>query len=84
MIIFRKKLENILKIQKWLTLRRVQLRAVLYVLRRVGSQQLKFTADPKVSNTAWSFARNNFVSAGLSLPSMRILNFLKYVCTIAT
>ena len=50
------------------------------------SQQFKFTADPKVSNTAWSrtprsvilrsFARNNFVSEGLSLPSMRILKIL--------
>ena len=36
------------------------------------NQQLKFTAYPKASNTARSFARNNFVFAGLSLPSMRI------------
>ena len=43
-----KKCENISKIQIWLTLRRVRLRAVLsaqaYIAR---SQQLKFTADPK-------------------------------------
>ena len=61
------------------------------------SQQLKFTADPKLSNTARSptprstyntvrsFAGNSFVFAGFSLPSMRILNFYKkYMCTIAT
>ena len=43
------------------------------------SQQLKFTADPKVSNTERSFAGNNFVFAGLFLPSMRILIFLKII-----
>ena len=60
------------------------------------SQQFKFTADPKVSNTAWSrtprsvilqsFAGNNFVSEGLSLPSMRILKKFKlyvYYCNTA-
>ena len=50
------------------------------------SQQLRFTADPKVSNTARNFAGNNCVFEGLSLPSMRILIFLKlyvYYCNIA-
>ena len=73
---------------------------------RGRSQQLKFTTDPKVSNTAGSptakyhtaqsptaqyhtaqgFARNNFVFAGLSLHSLRILIFClnMYMCTIAT
>ena len=45
------------------------------ILRRV---------DPKVSNTAQSFAGKFFVFAGLSLSSMRILNLKKYMCTIAT
>ena len=47
-----------------------------------GSQQLKFTADQKVSNTARSFGRNNFVFAGLSLPSIRILNLFLKICVL--
>ena len=104
-MIFRKNFENILKNPKWLTLRGVQLCAVWYCtesdsaqLNTARIQQLKFTADPKVSNTvrfglrtvryclesdsAQSFARNNFVFACLSLPSMRILNFVKTICVL--
>ena len=90
-MILRKKFENILKIQKWLTLRWIRLRSVWYCAESdsaqydtARSQQLKFIADAKVSNThtARSFAGNGFVFAGLSFPSMRILNFYKNICVL--
>ena len=62
-------------------LRRVWLRAVWYYTEldsaqynTAQSQQLKFTADPKVTNNAQSFADNNFVFAGLSFSLKGMLN----------
>ena len=61
------------KIQNCLTLCGVGLREVWNCAKSDSAQY----------HTAWSFAGNNFVFAGLSLPSMRIKK-LNYMCTIAT
>ena len=65
-----KTFENFQKIQNWLTLSSLTLRGV--------------NSLPQIQkcNIAQSFAGNNFFFAGLSLPSMRILNLKKNICLL--
>ena len=60
---------------------RVQLRPVWYCAKS-DSAQYNIEQSQKLKFIAQGFARNNLVFAGLSLHSMRILNFLTNICVL--